>query len=75
MLVTFRANTNILGYKAGKFYTTELTDTLEAVLKHDRHLSLVDPPSLDMKSETENPESKKIKKADSLIEKESFKSL
>jgi hypothetical protein len=49
MQVTFKANANFMGYKAGKIYTEELTPMLKAALLNDRHLSLIDPPSLEVR--------------------------
>lgn len=49
MQVTFRANSNFNGYKAGRIYTEELTPRLKAALLNDRHLSLIDPPTLEVR--------------------------
>lgn len=48
MEVTFRANSNVLGYRAGEVYTEELTPLLRAVILNDKHLSLIDPPNLEI---------------------------
>lgn len=47
MKVTFLCGGHVLGYEAGKIYEDELTPLLEAVLRQDRDLRLLDPPSLD----------------------------
>lgn len=46
MKVVFRCNSRCMGYKPGVIYTTELTALLKVVIEQDRHLSLIDPPSL-----------------------------
>lgn len=55
MQVTFRANSNFMGYKSGNVYTEELTPLLKAALLNDKHLSLIDPPTLEVR----RPEPKK----------------
>lgn len=47
MLVTFRANSRVEHFMPGRIYTEELTPLLKALLSHDVHLSLIDPPSLE----------------------------
>jgi len=69
MQVTFRANANVMGYKVGKVYTEELTTELKALLLNDVHLSLIDPPTLEVRRpepkkeiEVENTKPKAVKK-------------
>lgn len=47
MRVTFIAYSKTLGYSPGRIYEEELYPLLEAVLRKDVHLRLIDPPSLD----------------------------
>lgn len=46
MEVTFVANSRILNYRRGDVVKTELTPHLRAILQHERHLVLIDPPEL-----------------------------
>lgn len=50
MLVTFRANTRVLKFSPGRIYTVELDDNplIRPLLEKDVHLSLIDPPSLEV---------------------------
>lgn len=48
MKVTFRANSRTGRYSPGKIYTEDLTPILEALIKKNRHLSLIDPPDIDI---------------------------
>lgn len=47
MKVTFVSYSKVLGYRPGRIYTDELYPLLEAVLRKDVHLRLIDPPTLD----------------------------
>lgn len=65
MKVTFVSYSKVLGYRPGRIYEEELYPLLEAVLRKDVHLRLIDPPTLDEQPTTPkevlNGNSKNIK--------------
>lgn len=48
MEVTFVANSRVMGYRPGQIIKATLTPMLKAILDKGVHLTLIDPPSLEV---------------------------
>ena len=60
--ITFTSNSRVLGYRPGQVITMDekdLTGTLRALLARGRHLSLIDPLTLDEPEEVKSEEKPK----------------
>lgn len=47
MEVTYLSNSRVLGHRPGKIYKTSLTPQIHAILKIGKHLTLIDPPTIE----------------------------
>jgi hypothetical protein len=47
MIVTFITRSRVMGYRPGQVIKTELTPIIKALLIKDKHIQLIDPPSVE----------------------------